>query len=83
MADFVLAPDGLLIVNDDPGEVEFPPVDIPPFPFGELMRFLDTAGQGGETMRLQWPILLPLILILPFLFHRRTEPSIRPFFASG
>ena len=68
MAVYELSPDGLLLQHD-PVEAEFSPADIPPFPLGDLLSFLDTPLRGRTNTLLS--ALLPLCFIIPTLVYGR------------
>ena len=71
MAVYELAPDGLPAQNS-PMETEFSPAGIPPFPLAHLVRYLDTAGHGGEMLHTLLFALLPLLFVFPVLFQGRS-----------
>ena len=68
MAVYELSPDGLLLQHD-PVEAEFSPADTPPFPLGDLLRYLDTPRRGRTDTLLS--ALLPLCFVIPVLVYGR------------
>jgi hypothetical protein len=80
MSIYELAPDGLLneskiLLNESSGGIpnddgtEFSPVDIPPFPLGEVLRYLNTPGRTGGGIHMLLAALLPLLFVFPILFR--------------
>jgi len=71
MTQYELAPDGLL---GQTGDFSTQDTSVPPpFPLGDLLQYLDTAGQGRGTVYLLLFTLLPLFFIFPLLFYGRMD----------
>jgi len=70
MGIYELAPDGLL--NESNGLMSETADSAPPFPLGDLVRYLDTPaghGRGRGAAHTLLAALLPLLFVFPILFR--------------
>ena len=75
MMAYDLDSDGLLVgisggFSNNAVDAEFSPANIPPFPLGDLVRYLEAPRRGRGILALL-SVLLPLFFIFPILFHGR------------